>query len=113
MLLLSGIGSGTYGAVFRVAEPLGRRLLASKRVALSKTVGVISVTSVRELSALLTLASDFVVRLFDLFFSRGYLYMVFESMSADLKRALLSFPGFMGELSVIRRLYSMLMSGLS
>lgn len=101
--MLSGVGGGTYGTVFRVVNLSDNSNFVVKRMSISKGVGVLTATSVREISTLSLLSSDVAVSYFDFFIRRRFLYLVFELMSADLKKIFNSFPRLCSHLSVLRR----------
>lgn len=93
-LLFAGVGAGTYGTVFRSFNLKQSCCQVLKRMNLARFTGFFNVVSVREMTALLNLQAGLVVQLVDLFVRKKFLYLAFESLSADLKKTLKTFPAF-------------------
>lgn len=86
------IGRGSYGVVYKVRKKTSRELAAIKRVKINSGInGVedgIPSSSLREIAALKNLNHPNILRLLEVIHTGTSLYLVFEYLDKDLKKAL-------------------------
>lgn len=82
------LGEGTYGVVYRAVDKTNGRTVALKKVRLDRTEEGIPQTALREVSILQEIHHQNVVNLLDVICADGKLYLIFEYVDQDLKKAL-------------------------
>lgn len=82
------LGEGTYGVVYRAIDRVTNRVVALKKVRLDKNDEGVPQTSLREISILQEVHHPNIVNLLDVICNDGKLYLVFEYLDSDLKKAL-------------------------
>ncbi|KAG5175626.1 cyclin-dependent kinase [Tribonema minus] len=107
----AGIGSGTYGEVFKCEDTQTGTIVAVKRIRTDLEDEGIPSTALREISVLRELQHPNIVDLQDCVQSAGRLYLVFEFVDKDLKRYMESHEGPLPSLT-IKSFMHQLLSGL-
>lgn len=82
------LGEGTYGVVYRAIDKNNGRVVALKKVRLDRTEEGIPQTALREVSILQEVHHENIVNLLDVICAEGKLYLIFEFVDQDLKKAL-------------------------
>jgi len=82
------LGEGTYGVVYRAIDKNTGRTVALKKVRLDRTEEGIPQTALREVSILQEIHHQNVVNLLDVICADGKLYLIFEYVDQDLKKAI-------------------------
>lgn len=85
---LDVLGEGTYGVVYRAIDKNTGRTVALKKVRLDRTEEGIPQTALREVSILQEIHHNNIVNLLDVICADGKLYLIFEFVEQDLKKAL-------------------------
>ncbi|KAM0674087.1 Cyclin-dependent kinase 3 [Gurleya vavrai] len=85
------VGEGTYGIVYKAREKQSGRIVALKKIRLENENEGIPATTIREISLLKTLKHPSIISLYDVIFSNGKLYLVFEFLDLDLRTFLDNF----------------------
>lgn len=105
------LGEGTYGVVYRAIDKTTGQVVALKKVRLDRTEEGIPQTALREVSILQEVHHLNIVNLLDVICADGKLYLIFEFVDLDLKKALekrgMPFSG-----SLLKRLIYQLLDGL-
>lgn len=105
------LGEGTYGVVYRAIDKTTGRTVALKKMRLDRTEEGIPQTALREVSILQEVHHLNIVNLLDVICSDGKLYLIFEFVDQDLKKALDKRGGcFTGV--ILKRLIWQLLDGL-
>lgn len=82
------LGEGTYGVVYRATDKQTGRIVALKKVRLDRQEEGIPQTALREVSILQEVHHQNIVNLLDVICNEGKLYLIFEFVEQDLKKAL-------------------------
>ncbi|KAJ3553208.1 hypothetical protein NM688_g3741 [Phlebia brevispora] len=82
--ILSQVGEGTFGKVYKARNTGNGRYVALKRIRMEAERDGFPVTAMREIKLLQSLRHDNIVRLYEMMVSNGSVYMVFEYMDHDL-----------------------------
>lgn len=82
--ILSQVGEGTFGKVYKAQNIITRKNVALKRIRMETEKDGFPVTAMREIKLLQSLRHENVVRLYEMMVSNGSVYMVFEYMDHDL-----------------------------
>lgn len=82
------LGEGTYGVVYRAIDKQTGQIVALKKVRLDRTEEGIPQTALREVSILQEIHHLNIVNLLDVICADGKLYLIFEFVDQDLKKAL-------------------------
>ncbi|EKF27766.1 cell division related protein kinase 2, putative [Trypanosoma cruzi marinkellei] len=82
------LGEGTYGVVYRAVDKITGQIVALKKVRLDRTEEGIPQTALREVSILQEIHHPNVVNLLDVICTDGKLYLIFEYVDYDLKKAI-------------------------
>lgn len=104
------LGEGTYGVVYRAIDKNNGRVVALKKVRLDRTEEGIPQTALREVSILQEIHHTNIVNLLDVICADGKLYLIFEFVEQDLKKAIDKRTGFSGQM--LKRLCFQLLDGL-
>ncbi|KEG10167.1 cell division related protein kinase 2 [Trypanosoma grayi] len=105
------LGEGTYGVVYRAVDKVTGQIVALKKVRLDRTEEGIPQTALREVSILQEIHHPNIVNLLDVICADGKLYLIFEYVDHDLKKALEKRGGvFTGP--TLKRLIYQLLDGL-
>nr|XP_018260721.1 CMGC/CDK/CRK7 protein kinase [Kwoniella dejecticola CBS 10117]OBR82879.1 CMGC/CDK/CRK7 protein kinase [Kwoniella dejecticola CBS 10117] len=110
--LLSHVGEGTYGKVYKALNTDTGNLVALKKIRLEGEKDGFPVTAMREIKLLQDLKHVNVVRLLEIMVSKGNVHMVFEYMEHDLT-GLLSHPTLKFSPGNIKSLSYQMLDGLS
>lgn len=82
--IVSQVGEGTFGKVYKARNALNGFHVALKRIRMETEKDGFPVTAMREIKLLQSLRHDNVVQLHEMMVSNGSVYMVFEYMDHDL-----------------------------
>jgi serine/threonine protein kinase len=82
------LGEGTYGVVYRAIDKTNNQIVALKKVRLDRTEEGIPQTALREVSILQEVHHLNIVNLLDVICADGKLYLIFEYVEQDLKKAM-------------------------
>lgn len=102
------LGEGTYGVVYRAIDKTTGQVVALKKVRLDRTEEGIPQTALREVSILQEIHHVNVVNLLDVICADGKLYLIFEFVEQDLKKALDKRGGPFNGMSLKRLVYQLL-----
>ncbi|OCF74126.1 CMGC/CDK/CRK7 protein kinase [Kwoniella mangroviensis CBS 8886] len=111
-VLVSHVGEGTYGKVYKARNTDTGRMVALKKIRLEGEKDGFPVTAMREIKLLQGVRQDNVVRLLEIMVSKGNVHMVFEYMEHDLT-GLLSHPTLRFSQANIKSLNHQMLNGLS
>ena len=89
--ILSKIGSGTFGTVYKAVHQKTQKLLAIKKVRIDFEKEGINATTLREISVLRNLKHENIEKLEDVVVAESRIYMIFEYMDYDLESFYASF----------------------
>lgn len=103
----SNLGEGTYGVVYKARDRQTDEIVALKRIRLEVEDEGIPSTALREISLLRELSHENIVDLKDCVQQDGKLYLVFEFLDRDLKKALESYNGLLDPMLVKSYLFQM------
>ena len=103
----SNLGEGTYGVVYKARDRETDEIVALKRIRLEVEDEGIPSTALREISLLRELSHENIVDLKDCVQQDGKLYLVFEFLDRDLKKALESYNGLLDPMLVKSYLFQM------
>ncbi|WWC91563.1 uncharacterized protein L201_006509 [Kwoniella dendrophila CBS 6074] len=109
--LLSHVGEGTYGKVYKARNTDTGVMVALKKIRLEGEKDGFPVTAMREIKLLQGLKHNNVVRLLEIMVSKGSVHMVFEYMDHDLT-GLLSHPTLKFSEANIKALNYQMLDGL-
>lgn len=101
------LGEGTYGVVFRALDKNTGRVCALKKIRLDHSEEGIPQTALREVSILQEVHHTNIVNLLDVICGEGKLYLIFEFVDSDLRKAMDKRSLFAG-LGVKRLVYQLL-----
>ncbi|KAK7061750.1 Pkinase-domain-containing protein [Favolaschia claudopus] len=82
--IVSQVGEGTFGKVYKAQNTVTKRHVALKRIRMESEKEGFPVTAMREIKLLQSLRHENVVRLYEMMVSNGSVYMVFEYLEHDL-----------------------------
>lgn len=82
--IVSQVGEGTFGKVYKARNTMTNVHVALKRIRMESEKDGFPVTAMREIKLLQSLRHQNVVRLFEMMVSNGSVFMVFEYMDHDL-----------------------------
>ncbi|KAF8195854.1 Pkinase-domain-containing protein [Mycena galopus ATCC 62051] len=82
--IVSQVGEGTFGKVYKAQNTVTKRHVALKRIRMESEKEGFPVTAMREIKLLQSLSHENVVRLYEMMVSNGSVYMVFEYLEHDL-----------------------------
>nr|XP_019044313.1 CMGC/CDK/CRK7 protein kinase [Kwoniella bestiolae CBS 10118]OCF23243.1 CMGC/CDK/CRK7 protein kinase [Kwoniella bestiolae CBS 10118] len=111
-VLLSHVGEGTYGKVYKARNTDTGRMVALKKIRLEGEKDGFPVTAMREIKLLQGVRQGNVVRLLEIMVSQGNVHMVFEYMEHDLT-GLLSHPTLKFSPANIKSLNYQMLNGLN
>ncbi|KAL7476092.1 hypothetical protein ACHAW6_001973, partial [Cyclotella cf. meneghiniana] len=103
----SNLGEGTYGVVYKARDRQTDEIVALKRIRLEVEDEGIPSTALREISLLRELSHENIVNLKDCVQQDGKLFLVFEFLDRDLKKALESYNGLLDRMLVKSYLFQM------
>ena len=106
------LGEGTYGVVYRAIDKTNNNVVALKKVRLDRTEEGIPQTALREVSILQEIHHQNIVNLLDVICADGKLYLIFEFVEQDLKKALDKRVGGSFTGSSLKKLVYQLIDGL-
>lgn len=104
---LDVLGEGTYGIVYRAVDKVTGQIVALKKVRLDRTEEGIPQTALREVSILQEVHHPNIVNLLDVICADGKLYLIFEYVDHDLKKAIEKHGPYSG-MELKRLVYQML-----
>ncbi|KAG8340156.1 Protein kinase domain [Trypanosoma vivax] len=105
------LGEGTYGVVYRAVDRVTGQVVALKKVRLDRSDEGIPQTALREVSILQEIHHQNIVNLLDVMCNEGRLYLIFEYVERDLKKAIEKRGGaFTG--TTLKKLVHQLLEGL-
>ena len=102
------LGEGTYGVVYRAVDKTTGKVVALKKMRLDRTEEGIPQTALREVSILQEIHHVNIVNLLDVICADGKLYLIFEFVEQDLKKALDKQRGPFTGLGLKRMVYELL-----
>ncbi|WVQ67153.1 uncharacterized protein L199_005348 [Kwoniella botswanensis] len=111
-VLVSHVGEGTYGKVYKARNTDTGRMVALKKIRLEGEKDGFPVTAMREIKLLQGVRQENVVRLLEIMVSKGNVHMVFEYMEHDLT-GLLSHRTLRFSQANIKSLNHQMLNGLS
>lgn len=82
--IVSQVGEGTFGKVYKAKNTSTGRFVALKRIRMETERDGFPVTAMREIKLLQSLRHENVVQLYEMMVSNGSVFMVFEYMDHDL-----------------------------
>ncbi|KDQ21040.1 hypothetical protein BOTBODRAFT_169704 [Botryobasidium botryosum FD-172 SS1] len=82
--ILTQVGEGTYGKVYKARDTVRSRNVALKRIRVEAERDGFPVTAMREIKLLQSLRHSNIINLYEMMVSKGAVYMVFEYMDHDL-----------------------------
>ncbi|KAI0698582.1 Pkinase-domain-containing protein [Cytidiella melzeri] len=82
--IVSQVGEGTFGKVYKAKNTSNGRFVALKRIRMEAERDGFPVTAMREIKLLQSLRHENVVQLYEMMVSNGSVFMVFEYMDHDL-----------------------------
>ncbi|WRT70370.1 uncharacterized protein IL334_007368 [Kwoniella shivajii] len=110
--LVSHVGEGTYGKVYKARNSDTGQMVALKKIRLEGEKDGFPVTAMREIKLLQGVKQANVIRLLEIMVSKGSVHMVFEYMDHDLT-GLLSHPTLTFTPGNIKSLSHQMLSGLA
>ncbi|KAI0340935.1 Pkinase-domain-containing protein [Trametopsis cervina] len=110
--IVSQVGEGTFGKVYKARNTSSGRFVALKRIRMEAEKDGFPVTAMREIKLLQSLRHENVVRLYEMMVSNGSVYMVFEYMDHDLT-GVLSQTQFTFNDAHLKSLCQQMLSGLA
>ena len=102
------LGEGTYGVVYRAIDKNTGNVVALKKMRLDRTEEGIPQTALREVSILQEIHHLNIVNLLDVICADGKLYLIFEFVEQDLKKALDKQRGAFTGVALKRMVYQLL-----
>ncbi|RNE94946.1 cell division related protein kinase 2, partial [Trypanosoma conorhini] len=102
------LGEGTYGVVYRAVDKATGQIVALKKVRLDRTEEGIPQTALREVSILQEIHHPNVVNLLDVICTDGKLYLIFEYVDYDLRKALEKRSGTFTGIMLKKLIYQLL-----
>ncbi|KAL7695087.1 cell division related protein kinase 2 cdc2-related kinase [Lotmaria passim] len=105
---LDVLGEGTYGVVYRAVDKITGQYVALKKVRLDRSEEGIPQTALREVSILQEFDHPNIVNLLDVICADGKLYLVFEYLEEDLKKAIEKQAGGYSGMELKRLVYQLL-----
>ncbi|KAI6105551.1 Pkinase-domain-containing protein [Pisolithus sp. B1] len=110
--IVSQVGEGTFGKVYKARNTITNVHVALKRIRMESEKDGFPVTAMREIKLLQSLRHQNVVRLFEMMVSNGSVFMVFEYMDHDLT-GVLSQTQFAFSEANLKSLCSQMLAGLA
>ncbi|KAG6916289.1 hypothetical protein DXG01_007530 [Tephrocybe rancida] len=110
--IISQVGEGTFGKVYKAQNTASRVLVALKRIRMESEKDGFPVTAMREIKLLQSLQHPNVVRLYEMMVATGSVYMVFEYMDHDLT-GVLSQTQFSFSAAHLKSLCHQMLAGLA
>ncbi|KAG5351307.1 hypothetical protein C0989_007008 [Termitomyces sp. Mn162] len=110
--IISQVGEGTFGKVYKAQNIVSRVYVALKRIRMESEKDGFPVTAMREIKLLQSLQHPNVVRLYEMMVSTGSVYMVFEYMDHDLT-GVLSQTQFIFTSAHLKSLCHQMLAGLA
>lgn len=110
--IVSQVGEGTFGKVYKARNATTGLHVALKRIRMETERDGFPVTAMREIKLLQSLRHDNVVRLYEMMASNGSVYMVFEYMDHDLT-GILSQTQFLFTDAHLKSLCRQMLAGLA
>lgn len=111
-IIVSQVGEGTFGKVYKARNTITNVHVALKRIRMESEKDGFPVTAMREIKLLQSLRHQNVVRLFEMMVSNGSVFMVFEYMDHDLT-GVLSQTQFAFSEANLKSLCSQMLAGLA
>lgn len=94
---LSSIGEGAYGVVYKARDAMTGRFVALKKIKLENEADGISSSTLREITLLMQLNHENIVKLENVIFERERMCLIFELLEVDLRKYLDQMQGLMEE----------------
>lgn len=94
---LTSIGEGAYGVVYKARDTVTGRFVALKKIKLENEADGISSSTLREITLLMQLNHENIVKLENVIFERERMCLIFELLEVDLRRYLDQMQGLMEE----------------
>lgn len=102
---LTSIGEGAYGVVYKARDTVTGRFVALKKIKLENEADGISSSTLREITLLMQLNHENIVKLENVIFERERMCLIFELLEVDLRRYLDQMQGLMEEEEVRVSIY--------
>ncbi|KAI0773357.1 Pkinase-domain-containing protein [Irpex lacteus] len=110
--IVSQVGEGTFGKVYKAKNTSTGRFVALKRIRMEAEKDGFPVTAMREIKLLQSLRHENVIQLYEMMVSSGSVFMVFEYMDHDLT-GVLSQTQFSFEDAHLKSLCHQMLAGLA
>lgn len=94
---LTSIGEGAYGVVYKARDTVTGRFVALKKIKLENESDGISSSTLREITLLMQVNHENIVKLENVIFERERMCLIFELLEVDLRRYLDQMQGLMEE----------------
>jgi hypothetical protein len=91
------IGEGAYGVVYKARDTVTDRFVALKKIKIENETDGISSSTLREITLLMQLNHDNIVKLENVTFERERMCLIFELLEVDLRRYLDQVQGLLPE----------------
>ena len=105
---LDVLGEGTYGVVYRATDRETGKTVALKKIRLDDSNEGIPQTALREVSILQEIHHQNIVNLLDVICGEGKLYLIFEFVDQDLKKAVEKSPTSFNGLKLKKMVYQLI-----
>lgn len=106
------IGEGAYGVVYKARDTLTNRFVALKKLKIENENDGISSSTLREVTNLMQLSHENIVKLENVTFDKERMCLIFELLEVDLRKYLDLLHGYLSE-DTVRSFSAQLMSGLA